>query len=85
MADIEHQEDEGSIVQTEGQLDEPSHESTAAAASLQARQRCRIAQLEEKLETLEAGRASKERYSHRFIDTKLALLAIRQAVELLFS
>ncbi|KAG1825178.1 hypothetical protein EV424DRAFT_1320325 [Suillus variegatus] len=42
-------------------------ESTAAAASLQARQRRRIVQLEEKLEVLEAGRATKERQSNYYI------------------
>ncbi|KAG1763136.1 hypothetical protein EV702DRAFT_1205809 [Suillus placidus] len=54
MADIEHQEGEGSTTQvnSEGQQAEPSQESTAAAASLQARQRRRIAQLEEKLESI---------------------------------
>ncbi|KAG1887866.1 hypothetical protein F4604DRAFT_1570638 [Suillus subluteus] len=68
MADIEHQEDEGRVLQTEGQPDEPSHESTPAeAASLQARQRHRIAHLEEKLEALEAGCASKERQSNYYL------------------
>lgn len=69
MADAEHQEGEASTAQamSEGQLDEPSRNCTPAeAASLQARQRRKIAQLEEKLEVLEAGRASKERYGHLF-------------------
>jgi hypothetical protein len=39
-------------------------ESNAAEASVQARQRRRIAQLEEKLEFLAAGRKSKQRYDH---------------------
>ncbi|KAG1775004.1 hypothetical protein EV702DRAFT_1236929 [Suillus placidus] len=65
MAHIEHRADEGSIAQIEGQPDESSHKSTAP--SLQARQRRRIAQLEEKLEALEAGRASKERQSNYYI------------------
>ncbi|KAG2085492.1 hypothetical protein BD769DRAFT_1681678 [Suillus cothurnatus] len=38
-----------------------------AAASLQARQRRKIAQLEEKLEVLEAGRATKERQSNYYM------------------
>ncbi|KAG2086691.1 hypothetical protein BD769DRAFT_1373503 [Suillus cothurnatus] len=52
---------------SEDQPDEPSQESTAAAASLQARQRRKIAQLEEKLEVLEAGRATKERQSNYYM------------------
>lgn len=66
MADVEHQHIEGSRAPSDGQPDEPSQESTAAAASLQARQRRRIAQLEEKLEVLEAGRAIKQRYNYYF-------------------
>ncbi|KAG1748217.1 hypothetical protein EDB19DRAFT_1905271 [Suillus lakei] len=56
MAHIEHREDKGSMAQVnpEGQQNEPSQEfMEAAAASLQARQRCRIVQLEEKLEAIE--------------------------------
>lgn len=64
MADTQHREDDGGT-QIEDQPDERSQDS-AAAASLQARQRRRIAQLEEKLEGLEAGRASKQRYSHYY-------------------
>ncbi|KAG2095696.1 uncharacterized protein F5147DRAFT_717834 [Suillus discolor] len=70
MEHMEHQEDEGSTAQlnSEGQQGEPSQEFTAAAAaSLQARQRRRIAQLEEKLEVLEAGRALKERQSNQYM------------------
>ncbi|KAG2137731.1 hypothetical protein BD769DRAFT_1351674 [Suillus cothurnatus] len=52
---------------SEDQPDEPSRESTAAAASLHARQRRKIAQLEEKLEVLEAGRATKERQSNYYM------------------
>jgi methylmalonyl-CoA mutase N-terminal domain/subunit len=39
-----------------------NQQSTAQEASAQARQRRRIAQLEEKLELLESGRAVKEKY-----------------------
>ncbi|KIK47177.1 hypothetical protein CY34DRAFT_9200 [Suillus luteus UH-Slu-Lm8-n1] len=67
MADVEHQHIEGSRAPSDGQPDEPSQESTAAAASLQARQRRRIAQLEEKLEVLEAGRAIKQRQSNYYL------------------
>lgn len=66
MADVEHQDNEGSRAPSDGQPDESSQESAAAAASLQARQRRKIAQLEEKLETLEAGRATKQRYNYYF-------------------
>lgn len=69
MVHVEHEEGEGSTAQVnlEDQQDQSSEELTAAAAaSLQARQRRRIAQLEERLEVLEAGRAAKERYSHLF-------------------
>ncbi|KAG2740161.1 hypothetical protein P692DRAFT_201684495, partial [Suillus brevipes Sb2] len=52
---------------SDGQPDESSQESAAAAASLQARQRRKIAQLEEKLETLEAGRATKQRQSNYYM------------------
>ncbi|KAG1759561.1 hypothetical protein EDD22DRAFT_782396 [Suillus occidentalis] len=53
---------------SEGQQDEPSRDCTPAeAASLQARQRRKIAQLEEKLEVLEAGRASKERQMNQYM------------------
>ncbi|KAG0692471.1 hypothetical protein DFH29DRAFT_1008591 [Suillus ampliporus] len=61
MAHIEHREDKGSMAQvnSEGQQNQPSQEfAVAAAESLQARQRRRIAQLEEKLEILEAGQRS---------------------------
>ncbi|KAG2107617.1 uncharacterized protein F5147DRAFT_774064 [Suillus discolor] len=67
MAHIEHGGDEGFIAQTEGQLDEPSYEFTAEAEALHARQRRRIAQLEEQLEALKAGRASKERQTNYYI------------------
>ncbi|KAG1844150.1 hypothetical protein F4604DRAFT_1980499 [Suillus subluteus] len=75
MAHIEHQEGKGSTTQvnSEDQQDEPSQESMAATASLQARQRRRIAQLEEKLEVLEAGRASKERQSNHYIASGRAI------------
>jgi hypothetical protein len=39
-----------------------SQQSMAQATDVQARQRRRIAQLEEKLEVLESGRARKEKY-----------------------
>ncbi|KAG1730430.1 hypothetical protein EDD22DRAFT_960728 [Suillus occidentalis] len=65
MTDTECREDDGGT-QIEGQPDECSQDS-AAAASLQARQRRRIAQLEEKLEVLEAGRASKERQCNYYM------------------
>jgi hypothetical protein len=53
--------------QTEGStsnlVGQHSQQSDAAASSNEARQRRRIAQLEEKLEALESGRAIKERYA----------------------
>jgi hypothetical protein len=54
------QQTEGDIsnLDSEGQH---SRQSDAATASVEARQRRRIAQLEEKLEVLESGRAVKER------------------------
>lgn len=68
MAHVEHQEGEASAAEalSEGQQDEPSRDSTPAAAASLAQQRRKIAQLEEKLEVLEAGRASKERYRRLF-------------------
>lgn len=63
MAHIKQREYESSIT---GETDKPSR-AESTSPSLQARQRRRIAQLEEKLEALEAGRASKERYSHHFM------------------
>jgi hypothetical protein len=47
--------------QSENGLQQPSEAQTAF---LQARQRRKIAELEDKIETLESGRASKERYDH---------------------
>ncbi|KAG0699452.1 hypothetical protein DFH29DRAFT_1001965 [Suillus ampliporus] len=52
MAHVKHQEDEGSMAPIEGQPNEPSQ---------------KIAQLEEKLEVLKAGRASKERQSNYYM------------------
>ncbi|KAG2741436.1 hypothetical protein P692DRAFT_20751824 [Suillus brevipes Sb2] len=70
MSHVEHQDGEASAAEAhlEGQHDEPIRDSTpVAAASLQARQRRKIAQLEEKLEVLEAGRASKERQMNKYM------------------
>ncbi|KAG1902408.1 uncharacterized protein F5891DRAFT_1186519 [Suillus fuscotomentosus] len=70
MAHVEHVEGEGSMAQVnlEDQQDQSSEELTAAvAASLQARQRHRIVQLEERLEVLEVGRAAKERQSNHYM------------------
>jgi hypothetical protein len=56
-----HTQDQGSITHIEDQQDDHSQRSQAAVISLQARQRRKIAQLEEKLVTLESGRALKEK------------------------
>ncbi|KAG1748883.1 uncharacterized protein EDB91DRAFT_1244693 [Suillus paluster] len=45
----------------------PSESSQAQSAFLQARQRRKIADLEEKLETLESGRAAKERQTNYYL------------------
>lgn len=55
---VENRQTESSASNTEGQH---SQQSDAAAASTEARQRRRIAQLEQKLELIESGRAVKER------------------------
>jgi hypothetical protein len=50
---------EGSILHVEDRQDDHSQRSQPNEALLQARQRRKIAQLEEKLETLESGHAVK--------------------------
>lgn len=55
---VENRHTESSASNTEGQH---SQQSDATAASTEARQRRRIAQLEEKLELIELGRVVKER------------------------
>lgn len=56
------QEENNRTSPTMDQQGECNGHSQAADASALARQRRRIAQLEEKLETFESGRAAKERY-----------------------
>ncbi|KAG1761325.1 hypothetical protein EDD22DRAFT_780014 [Suillus occidentalis] len=66
--DAESRQDDINVEGTQSEHRETSptnarnQQSTAQEASLQARQRRRIAQLEEKLEVLESGRAVKEKY-----------------------
>lgn len=65
MSLVEDQQDEGSTSHAEDQQDGgniQSQQSQAVAAHLQGLHRRKIAQLEEKLEALESGRAVKERY-----------------------
>jgi hypothetical protein len=50
--------------QSENNLQQPSE---AQLAFLQARQRRKIAELEDKIETLESGRTSKERYDRQYM------------------
>ncbi|KAG2114877.1 hypothetical protein BD769DRAFT_1673322 [Suillus cothurnatus] len=64
MSLVEDQQDEGSTSHAEDQQDRgniQSQQSQAVAAHLQGLHRRKIAQLEEKLEALESGRAVKER------------------------
>lgn len=70
MSHVEGQQDEGSRTShTEGQQDggniQPQQTQTVAA-HVQGLQRRRIAQLEEKLEALESGRAVKDRYERDY-------------------
>jgi hypothetical protein len=66
--DAESRQDDSNVEGTQSEHREASptnthnQQSTAQEASVQARQRRRIAQLEEKLEVLESGRAVKEKY-----------------------
>ncbi|KAG1906061.1 uncharacterized protein F5891DRAFT_1244036 [Suillus fuscotomentosus] len=58
---------EGSISHVEDQQDDHSQRSQPDEALLQARQRRKIAQLEEKLETLESGRAVKAKQRNYYV------------------
>ncbi|KAG2110411.1 hypothetical protein DEU56DRAFT_920178 [Suillus clintonianus] len=62
-----HIQDQGSMSHVEDWQDDHSQRSQAAAASLQARQRRKIAQLEAKLGTLESGRAVKEKQTNYYV------------------
>jgi hypothetical protein len=61
MSHDEGQQNEGDASHTEGEGNIQPQQSQAAAAHVQALQRRKIAQLEEKLGILESGRAVKER------------------------
>ncbi|KAG1866788.1 hypothetical protein F4604DRAFT_1777480 [Suillus subluteus] len=62
-----HIQDPGRATPIEDQGNDHSQQSQAAAASLQARQKRRIAQLEEKLVALESGRTGKEKQTNYFV------------------
>ncbi|KAG1771730.1 hypothetical protein EDD22DRAFT_947741 [Suillus occidentalis] len=71
-----HTQDQGSITHIEDQQDDHSQRSQAAVISLQARQRRKIAQLEEKLVTLESGRALKEKQTNYYVSQGRAIRRI---------
>jgi hypothetical protein len=79
---MSHVEGSTSGDDTMSNIENHGQQSDAAAASAEARQRRRIAQLEEKLEVLESGRAAKDRYGFNY-KQELASLTICQAIELL--
>ncbi|KAG1873119.1 hypothetical protein F4604DRAFT_1766714 [Suillus subluteus] len=62
-----HIQDPGRATPVEDQGNDHSQQSQAAAASLQVRQKRRIAQLEEKLVALESGRTGKEKQTNYFV------------------
>jgi hypothetical protein len=68
ITDTSNSQDDNNVEGMQSRQHEPSttnahsQQSMAQAASVEARQRRRIAQLEEKLEALESGRAVKEKY-----------------------
>ncbi|KAG2111820.1 hypothetical protein BD769DRAFT_1674357 [Suillus cothurnatus] len=71
-----HVDEQGSISHVEDRQDDHSQGSQTAEVSLQARQRRKIAQLEEKLVALESGRAIKEKQMNYYVSQGRAIRRI---------